>query len=359
MDTYDLGIVVPSVRALGFLRLLRSLLDLATDRRLAIVRVGSSFGVPPLGGLDSPSTARSANGRPPKGGTPNLDSLFGALAAEASARGWFFANLDVPRPQTADMARRLNFGTGLCPARRLLFLDDDELAPPDLADRALAELAKRPFAIGQYRNTAAIRYGCLLPLYPADGAWTWREALVPTHTFLSSYGGCLAVERGLFYALGGFDEAFAGARGTYDQDFALRAARVAGLDPYRIPFSHDLWVWHDLNSRREGEDSRREADGSRQREPADSCPRRGRGPDCGIRIRGCGREEQTGAPATVGQSAIRDPQSEIELVPGVRLRRCPRCGLRSLSDNGKLLQWRIVSGMNLSFLGPRSDPLGL
>jgi hypothetical protein len=265
------------------------------------------------------------------------------------------------------MARRCNFGAGLCPARGLLFLDDDELAPPDLADRALAELAKKPFAIGQYRNTKAIRYqdppaSGLVPVYPPDGAWTWREALVPTHTFLSSYGGCLAVERGLFYALGGFDEIFLGTRGTYDQDFALRAARALGLDPYRIPFSHDLWVWHDLASRQEADGSppqgeagcpacRLESEGGGSRDPAEDV-----NAEVGTRI---AELKDRRLSAADSHSAFRVPSSVLEIVPGVRLRRCPRCGFQSLSDNHQLLQWRIASGMNLSFLGPRRDPLRL
>ena len=162
----------------------------------------------------------------------------------------------LPHPRATSRAR--NLGLALARLEWIVNLDADCIPPPDYLDRLRAAVgahgAGNPLLIGLRRFVAedgiaeeAIRRGaCDLDALPSvaspsnydrpvDRRYPEIEHLDDCpHPWAFVHSGNLAYRRVMALAIGGFDEAFDGAWGYEDIDFAHRAITTAGARPVYV-----------------------------------------------------------------------------------------------------------------------------
>lgn len=138
-----------------------------------------------------------------------------------------------------DAGLRRNIGADVAKSDILIFIDDDCVAPRNLVESAVKIVEQEGFCWGHHRFID-FEVGDLLDLPPTAGRS--REAYVNDwHGWQSSYAGCFAIKRDLFWEIGGFDLAYLGHHGSEDQQLGYRlSARNA-----RRTFVHEPpFAWH-------------------------------------------------------------------------------------------------------------------
>ncbi len=155
-------------------------------------------------------------------------------ARQAAAPGGAAAGLDltVMEQPNSGAATARNRGAAACDAPLLLFIDDDMIAAPDLAEAHLTHHRSRP---GSVVLGAMPVHPDSPPGYLTEGLRRWadrRHALlsdparpVPTDEVLT---GQMSMSRETFHRLGGFDVRFTagGTFGGEDIEFGWRARRL-------------------------------------------------------------------------------------------------------------------------------------
>ena len=125
-----------------------------------------------------------------------------------------------------------NLGVAQCRAEWIAFTDDDCEALPGWLAGLAAAFASEPGAAAVFGNVIAAPYDRstgFIPAYVVQGEFAGRT--IADKPRLEGIGACMAVRRGAWQALGGFDEQMgAGARfrAAEDTDFVVRAL-LAGM----------------------------------------------------------------------------------------------------------------------------------
>jgi len=139
------------------------------------------------------------------------------------------------QPHAGQPAAR-NRGLAEARGRIVHYLDDDELAPPDLLRRVLAELDADPSLAGvggPYRDRGGSLPTCRRCSLADAGLSKDRDR---RHLADRLLGGNMAVRAEVFRQVGGFDPDLAG-RGDDTEWFHRARGR-------RFLFDPELWVWH-------------------------------------------------------------------------------------------------------------------
>lgn len=121
-----------------------------------------------------------------------------------------------------DVCLRRNIGIFFSEADILIFQDDDQMAPPNMVESAMAIIERDDYVWGHHRY---IDFGddpmAIVDLPPEEGHP--RESRVNTcHMWQSCYAGMFGAKRDLLLMLGGFDMAFHGRIGNEDQQLGRR-----------------------------------------------------------------------------------------------------------------------------------------
>lgn len=194
---------------------------------------------------------------------PSVDLLIASLAqgSREPDRIWVVTN-EVERRQTAtwvnfssdvqpigsgDAGLRRNIGADLSDADIVLFLDDDCIAPANLVEEAARIAAEDGFCWGHHRYIDTDRHDLaeLLTLPPEEGV-SREHGVNRWHGWQSSYAGNLAIERKLFWEVGGFDLAYLGHHGSEDQQLGRRLSENGRTFVHEPPFAWhpDRVAWH-------------------------------------------------------------------------------------------------------------------
>lgn len=140
-----------------------------------------------------------------------------------------------------DAGLRRNIGADLSNADILVFLDDDQLMPRDSIEQAVRIAESEGFCWGHHRFVP-FEKRVLLDQKPEKGR-SRETGVNQWHGFWSSYAGFFAIQRNLFWEVGGFDLGYLGYHGSEDQQFGRRLS-LLGDHKEKTYIWEPPFAWH-------------------------------------------------------------------------------------------------------------------
>lgn len=149
-----------------------------------------------------------------------------------------------------DVALRRNIGAWYSQADQLLFIDDDEVAPPTLIADVRAKLDRQRYVWGHHRfSRFAGRSVADIMAMPRELGVSRENPEPPYwHGWQSCYAGLFGIDQDLFLEIGGFDLLFLGRHESEDQNLGKRLQHYMGWPGGfgRVLIEEPPFIWHPI-----------------------------------------------------------------------------------------------------------------